>query len=273
MNMEFSAIFCTIQSMQPPSFAFIYGTFIQKCAHRIHKNFEEYFTLQYMDSGSVEVEIDQEHYALNGQWFWSAWPGPVIGFHPAPANSTWVHRYVAFKGTLVEEWIREGLFPIRPQRAPGNTDFGSRFDRMLALFTRSDVWGKRRGIHAMEGILIELAEARERGDSGPGWLSDMARSLEKCMHKGPPDYEALAAAYDMSISTLRRQFKRATGFTPHDYFLSLKISAARRMLAETPLAIKEIARQLGYNDVFYFSRQFHALAGVSPAAYRRNAQG
>jgi AraC-like DNA-binding protein len=42
------------------------------------------------------------------------------------------------------------------------------------------------------------------------------------------------------------------------------------MLAGTELPIKTIARQLGYSDVFFFSRQFTGHTGISPAAYRRN---
>jgi len=43
-------------------------------------------------------------------------------------------------------------------------------------------------------------------------------------------------------------------------------------LGETNLPIKEIAERLGYNDVYFFSRQFRKQMGVPPAAYRKSRQ-
>ncbi len=271
--MHFWGIFCIIRSMTEAPFTFIYGAYIPACDHRIDKYFEGYFTLQYMDAGAVEVIIDQQRYALNGQYFWSAWPGPRIAFHPPAGTRTWVHRYVAFKGRQVEDWKKAELFPILPQRAPAGSDFADRFDALLRQFSRGETLGTRRGIHMLEGILLELAEARTLGDRNSTWSADVIRQLERWVLQGPPDYEALARRLGMSVSTLRRQFKRVMGVSPHEYFLSLRIAIARRMLAESPMPIKTIARRLGYQDVFYFSRQFHSLAGVTPAAYRRSAQG
>jgi len=34
------------------------------------------------------------------------------------------------------------------------------------------------------------------------------------------------------------------------------------------LYVYEIAKQMGYNDPFYFSRQFKKITGLSPQAYR-----
>ncbi len=259
--------------MSASNFIFIYGAYHRACDHRISKHFEDYYTLQYMDAGAVEVQIDNDCYALNGHSFWSAWPGPHISFHAARGQRTWVHRYVAFRGTIVNDWKRAGLYPIIPQRAPSGGDYAERFDFALRQLARGDDWGIRRGRHALEGMLIELAEARALGDHNPTWLAEVIRHLQTWVHEGHPNYEALAASLNISISTLRRQFKRATGVTPHDYLIALRVAAARQMLAESPTAIKEIARRLGYQDVFYFSRQFRAMAGVSPAAYRRSTQG
>jgi AraC-like DNA-binding protein len=87
-----------------------------------------------------------------------------------------------------------------------------------------------------------------------------------------PDYRRLAAEAGMSVPTLRRRFHAATGVPIHEYHLRSRLAEARRLLAETPLAIKEIAAGLGYSDVFYFTRQFSQKTGVSPAVYRASVQ-
>ena len=47
----------------------------------------------------------------------------------------------------------------------------------------------------------------------------------------------------------------------------------RRLLGETNDPIKHVAQQLGYRDVYFFSRQFRQFAGVPPAMYRKSRQG
>lgn len=271
--MDIECNFCTIHAMINKPITFLYGTHIRTCDHDICKYFKGYYTLQYMDTGAVHLSINAQTYALNGHWFWSAWPGPLIAFRPAAGHRTWVHRYLAFRGPGVLQWKQAGLFPILPQRAPPGSDYATRFDNVLSLFYRRDPWAQRRAIHAMEGILLELAEARSREQPPITWIAQVTETLEQWACDGRHDYAGLAQRLNISVSTLRRQFKRATGRAPHDYLLNLRIASARQMLAESSIAIKEIARRLGYRDVFYFSRQFHAIAGASPANYRRSTQG
>ncbi len=76
----------------------------------------------------------------------------------------------------------------------------------------------------------------------------------------------------MGLSTLRRRFKQETGQPLHDYLLQRRLMKARTMLDETELPIKEIVEQLGYRDVYFFTRQFHRFLGLPPAAYRKICQ-
>ena len=102
------------------------------------------------------------------------------------------------------------------------------------------------------------------------WLDELLDDL----HSGDfsPDYSRLATRYGLSLTTLREQFKAATGTTMHDYVLQNRMVAARTLLHETDLPLKAIADQLGYNDVFYFSRQFRRFVGVTPGGYRQSRQ-
>jgi AraC-like DNA-binding protein len=65
-------------------------------------------------------------------------------------------------------------------------------------------------------------------------------------------------------------FKSATGCTPMGYFIQLKMQRARELLDTGYLYVKQVAATLGYDDQFYFSRQFKSVIGVSPSGYRLN---
>jgi AraC-like DNA-binding protein len=47
-----------------------------------------------------------------------------------------------------------------------------------------------------------------------------------------------------------------------------RMLAARRMLVEARLSVKEIAHAVGFEDPFYFSRRFTRQFGVSPTGLR-----
>jgi AraC-like DNA-binding protein len=87
-----------------------------------------------------------------------------------------------------------------------------------------------------------------------------------------PGPARLAALADMTLATLRRRFREATGLPIHAYLISRRIAAARELLERSDLAIKAVAERLGYSDVFFFSRQFRRHVGIAPAAFRRTRQ-
>ena len=50
--------------------------------------------------------------------------------------------------------------------------------------------------------------------------------------------------------------------------LESRTARARELLMTTSWTVTEIAATVGYQDPFYFSRQFRAVSGCSPTEYR-----
>lgn len=251
---------------------FLFGQFVPRCRHVIGKHFDDYNVIQYMHGGSVLLNVGSAVTRMEGRWWWSSYPGPRIAFKPAASKGTWVHRYLAFKGPAVERWSKEGLFPIAPTPASGAEDWAARFDTLLELSRREDALGRRRATLELERLLCELADLRHSARTDPPWLTTAKARLED-LGTLSPNYAALAAELGMSDRTFRREFAKRTGHPPHQYLLASRISHARELLAHTDLPIKQIARELGYADVFYFTRQFRHLTGVPPAIYRKSREG
>lgn len=80
--------------------------------------------------------------------------------------------------------------------------------------------------------------------------------------------QRLAQETAMSDFHFSRLFKRATGLAPSQYFIRLRMVAARRLLRETERSIIEIGLDVGYASPSHFSQVFRNHVGVSPTDYR-----
>lgn len=66
-----------------------------------------------------------------------------------------------------------------------------------------------------------------------------------------------------------RMFKAATGSSPHNYLLNLKLERARELLKIPSMSLIDIALDCGFSSHSHLSRLFRKFIGVTPSAYRR----
>lgn len=118
--------------------------------------------------------------------------------------------------------------------------------------------------------------ARESGSQGDSdGLTREQLGLVTGYMKGnlaePICLEALAAVTGYSRYHFLRCFKAATGRTPYQYLMGLRIDVALRLL-ESPgnYSVAHIARQCGFPSPENFTRAFRQRLGVSPSRYVRS---
>ncbi|HCE42781.1 MAG TPA: hypothetical protein DET40_04475 [Lentisphaeria bacterium] len=66
-----------------------------------------------------------------------------------------------------------------------------------------------------------------------------------------------------------RVFKNVCGKTVTDEIHERKINAARRLLLNSSMNIKEVATACGFSDTIYFRRIFKKITGYKPLSYRK----
>ncbi len=102
----------------------------------------------------------------------------------------------------------------------------------------------------------KIQAARDRIDRSPGSRLDVAK---------------LARSAGLSRDHFTRVFKRVAGRTPEDYAVERRMERARALLSFSNSSVSEIAAELGYSSLFFFSRQFKERNGVSPKLFREGA--
>jgi ABC-type glycerol-3-phosphate transport system substrate-binding protein/AraC-like DNA-binding protein len=79
----------------------------------------------------------------------------------------------------------------------------------------------------------------------------------------------IAATINIGPNHLNRLFKLAQGVPCMEYVIRLRMQRARDLLNNADYRVNEIARLVGYDNPYYFSRLFKKKTGVSPEAFRR----
>jgi AraC-like DNA-binding protein len=87
--------------------------------------------------------------------------------------------------------------------------------------------------------------------------------------KNNPSLEVIASKSAMAPNYFHRVFKKKFGLTPFTYMQRLRMEVAIRMLMTTSKSVKEIAFATGYDNEFYFYRQFKKYCGYSPGEMRK----
>ncbi len=79
-------------------------------------------------------------------------------------------------------------------------------------------------------------------------------------------------AHNMYLSPvyISKIFKEETGESPINYLIKIRLEKAKEILQTNDAgSIKDIASQVGYDDVYHFSKLFKKYYGISPLYYRK----
>lgn len=97
-------------------------------------------------------------------------------------------------------------------------------------------------------------------------LSSVAYIERHCSE--PISASDVAAHIPISYSHLARLFSRYMKTSVNTYITRVKIDRASHLLMTTDMSVNEIARQIGYSSLSYFSNTFKNTLGQSPKEYR-----
>ena len=78
----------------------------------------------------------------------------------------------------------------------------------------------------------------------------------------------MANEVGLSTSHFRAVFKKQMGISPGNYLLNIRFNESAKLLRETLMPIKKIARLIGYKDITHFYHTFNAKYKITPKTYR-----
>jgi AraC-like DNA-binding protein len=143
------------------------------------------------------------------------------------------------------------------------------WDRYLALLDRpSDIriLAPSRERELLYRLLqSELGPVLRQIARKEGRTSQIRRAIEWMQHhfEQPALMKELAGIAGMSVPSFNRNFKAVTSTSPLQYQKTLRLQAARRLLA-IKSDVADAAFSVGYESTSQFSREYSRLFGISP---------
>lgn len=132
----------------------------------------------------------------------------------------------------------------------------------------------------LSGMVIHLVSWLLYREKDKSWKDkevlnkiDKARLIIRENINSPFSPEELAASLNMSYTWFRRMFKQYTGLAPAQYIAQIKIRKARELLSVSNKTIKEIALELGFESIDYFSTAFKRQTKMTPGEFRKTGKG
>jgi AraC-like DNA-binding protein len=103
----------------------------------------------------------------------------------------------------------------------------------------------------------------------PAYIRKVVEYCHEHLHD-PIGVDDMAKAAKLSRFHFTRQFYESRGITPGRFLAELRLQEASRLVQDSNLSVKDIARRCGFSDANYLCKVFRKSFGVSPGAFRKS---
>ena len=184
-------------------------------------------------------------------------------FHPRPAWHEWLN------------WPEEspGLMRLRLRDPHIRRSVAKRFEQVHELAQGALRRRETFAMNALEEVLLWCDQ--ENPLSQKGLLDARVRDAMEYLCRNlarKVTLDDLADAGAISVSRLCHLFRQQSGVTPQQFLERQRMNRAVQLLEMTPLSVKEIASQVGFDNPFYFTLRFKKHFSRSPREYRRHRE-
>ncbi|MFK7693407.1 AraC family transcriptional regulator [Paenibacillus sp. HJGM_3] len=243
--------------------------------HQVGPQVRDYYLIHHVVSGRGTFQCRGKQYSVEAGQSFVIFPGELIRYD-SDAQEPWKYRWIAFKGTMASQLLSElGLSPEHPVAQPGEPRRTSaQLHRLEQTLARADA-----GCDLESGGLLRLVLSgyvrQERAPVAAGRavhnpsdeLVERAIRWLTLQYAQPVSIQHLAQSLGYHRTHLTKLFKQATGQSPMQYLLKIRMDRAKVLLLDD-LTVEQVASSVGFADSLYFSKQFKRWHGCTPSEYR-----
>lgn len=237
-----------------------------KCVKNDYFVRRDYYVM-YVIKGSMDIMFGDYEGVIRAGDLLIMRPGTKYNYS-APKDSGFNYLWIHFTGYGAEKIIEDASIPFNKICHCGNiVSVIECWKRLCAEFIVNDEHFEKATFSIFNEILIGFSRAINNKREKKRLLNSITYIHENYQQK--INIEHLASMENLSPSHYRALFTQMFGESPVEYIISRRIEAAIQMLENSDKTLSEISALSGFNDVYYFGKQFKRKIGVSPGKYRK----
>lgn len=256
------------------SMDFVECRYSTSSARQFKEHMHKTFSVGVVDRGEVVYTVDRKESRLQ--------PGSLALINPESMHScntvgtkdrSYYMLYLDVDWCLRLQktlWAVETFVPVATIRIDSSRLYEQYIQVMKTLMdTKYDLLEKEQLLlELMAAIFQKACPENEKALTTPANVESLRLELGENLRENI-SLESLAEQTGANPYTLLRQFRKATGLTPHAYRMNCRIDLARKLLQQG-VEIAETAYECGFFDQSHFHRHFKAMTTVTPQQYRVN---
>lgn len=238
--------------------------------YMVYRKTNNIIVIEYVISGKGYLEIDGTLSEVTA--------GDIYIIRPDVSCKYWADKNQPFKKIWVNFFsdifvsilhkLKLDKKTVYPQNPP------EIYELFLALLSKADKDHELPSIHLELSVMIyeiltKLSTVQNIRLGGGNLARRACFKINSRLYSNVKIKE-IAEELFVSENYLIEEFKKVYGITPLQYLNAKRIEIIKNLLENTDISISAMARQLHFNNEYYFSTFFKSKTGMTPTQYRNN---
>ena len=226
----------------------------------------DYLFMMFAAPVSIRAGGEDRAYPGDTLMIWDKSQGHVYG----NASEEWMHSWIHCDGTCIGGLLGHIGIPVnQPLSLRDRSVFDHYLWEIYREVTSQPAPDARIVTNALDSCLLDI-KRQTAGNAAaipPEFLA-----LKQYIGENMGDPITLASLADranLSMSHFSVLFKAHFGLAPIEYLIEQRMHTASILLRDGNRSVADVARAVGYDDPFHFSRRFKARFNVSPRDVRK----
>ncbi|WP_163539491.1 helix-turn-helix domain-containing protein [Gracilibacillus sp. YIM 98692] len=236
-----------------------------------------YFHWLHTVRGKGVIELSNHSFSLTpGKGILLAPYTPHSYYSDHEAKEDWETYYITFTGAAIDPILNAlDMNYSAVYEETDNISFSSHMEKMITKLGNDT--DPHHLSHEISSDLYQFLMHLKKDGQMNNKLSvlqsfEKIRSIVEWLEQVyPQDIGLLEMSKKAQVSAqhLNTMFHDTFNISPYSFLVQLRIREAKRILMTTPdLSLKEIAKQVGFNNVSHFVTTFRKREGITPSTYR-----
>ena len=228
------------------------------------------YLLHYVIKGYGCFCNERNEYSINPGEVFAIYNEEIVSYQ-ADEKDPWLFCWVGFSGSKATEYYDKiGVSHDLPVLRINNESFLETVNNCLDYTEKNiDCLSQLR----LTGYVYESLSCLEKNDNVMQELSSTQACINAAVMYMEYNYDKKilpsdAAKYvGLEYSYFYRLFKKKMGVTPEHYLINLRIEKAKKLIGKG-YAFKEMPGLVGIGNIYYLSKLFKQITGMTPSEYR-----